>query len=147
MSDLHLELTDAPPEADKQFLRQQIRAFNDDHSPPHAAVRQPGSVRPLCLFVRDADGALQGGLIAETYWGWLDIDILWLRQSRRGQGVGRQLLAQAEAEAVRRGCAWAQVKTFSFQAQAFYEKQGYRVVGEMRDYPPGASFLWMRKDL
>lgn len=52
----------------------------------------------------------------------------------------------AEAEALQRGCSRAKLRTFSFQARGFYEKEGYRVVGELEDYPPGETFYWMQKD-
>ena len=31
---------------------------------------------------------LLGGLTAETYWGWLYIDILWVSEKKRDQGLG-----------------------------------------------------------
>jgi hypothetical protein len=52
----------------------------------------------------------------------------------------------AEGEARARGCSRAKLRTFSFQARGFYEKEGYRIVGELRDDPPGKIFYWMRKD-
>lgn len=33
----------------------------------------------------------------------------------------------AEQEAISRGCQFAQVDTFSFQARPFYEKHGYQL--------------------
>ena len=39
------------------------------------------------------------------------------------------------------------VKTFSFQALEFYTKLGYTIVGELKDYHPGESFFWLRKEL
>ena len=39
------------------------------------------------------------------------------------------------------------LKTFSFQARGFYEKNGYRVTGVIEEYPPGESFFWMVKEL
>jgi hypothetical protein len=38
------------------------------------------------------------------------------------------------------------LRTFSFQARRFYEKEGYRVVGELADYLPGETLYWVRKD-
>ncbi len=57
----------------------------------------------------------------------------------------RRLRAEAEARA--RGCSHVMLTTYSFQARGCYEKEGYRVVGEMTGYPPGAMYCWMRKDL
>ena len=39
------------------------------------------------------------------------------------------------------------LSTFSFQARDFYQRHGYRVVGQLDDYPPGETFYWMRKEL
>ena len=87
------------------------------------------------------------GLTAELYWGWMFVDDLWVHESLRHQGYGSRLLAAAEEEAQKRGCARVWLRTFSFQARAFYEKYGYRVVGQLDDYPPGEVFYWMRKDM
>jgi hypothetical protein len=53
----------------------------------------------------------------------------------------------AEAEAVRRGCHGAQLDTYSFQAQGFYEKLGYAVFGIVEDYPSGHSRIYLSKRL
>ena len=102
---------------------------------------------PLDILIRNAAGEIVGGLIASTYWGWLEVNILWIAEGLRRLGHGRTLLRMAEAEARTRGCAHVMLTTYSFQARGFYEKEGYRVVGEMAGYPPGAVYYWMRKDL
>lgn len=135
-------------EADAEFeemLHQQIREFNNVHSAHHRRARK-GGVTPLNIVVRDADDQIVGGLAATTYWQWLDIDNFWLREDRRGVGIGREVLAMAEAEAIARGCVRVQLRTFDFQARDFYERQGYRVVGTLADYPPGGAMFWMRKE-
>lgn len=141
-----LTLQDEDDAAARGAIHDEIKAFNDAISPHHRAVRPVGP-RPLQLYLHAPDGHLLGGLIAETYWQWLDVDDLWLDETVRGQGVGRVMLAAAEQEARRRGCTAVQLKTFSFQARGFYEKQGYRVVGALDDYPPGATLYWLRKEL
>lgn len=87
-----------------------------------------------------------GGLIGSTYWGWLELDTLWVAEELRRHGYGRTLLRMAEAEARARGCARVMLTTYSFQARGFYAKEGYRVVGELADYPPGSTYYCMRKD-
>lgn len=64
----------------------------------------------------------------------------------RGQGYGKELMARAEEDAVRRGATHAFLTTFSFQAQGFYERLGYRVVGTLDDYPPDGAYYLLRKD-
>ena len=51
-----------------------------------------------------------------------------MKEDLRGQGIGSQLLQQAESEAKKRNCRFAFVNTYQFQAPAFYQKQGYKEV-------------------
>jgi len=130
----------------RDFIRQQLRAFNDTQSEHHRAIRS-AEPTPLDILIKDAAGGIVGGLISSTYWGWLEVNILWVAEGLRRLGHGRTLLGMAEAEARTRGCAHVMLTTYSFQARGFYEKKGYRVVGEMAGYPPGVVYYWMRKDL
>jgi GNAT superfamily N-acetyltransferase len=98
-----------------------IKEFNNRLSPAHKEARTNGA-DPLDIVVYGPDEQVFGALVADTYWGWLDIDIFLLHEDFRRQGLGSRLLDTAEIEARRRGCRRAMVKTFSFQAQGFYEK-------------------------
>jgi ribosomal protein S18 acetylase RimI-like enzyme len=142
---LHFILTETLSPEDRSWVHEQIKAFNNRVSRHHRAIRPVGP-RPLDILLRDDKEKVVGGLIASTYWGWLDIDDLWVTEHLRRQGLGHTLLRMAEEEARERGCSRAKLRTFSFQARGFYEKTGYRVVGQLEDYPPGATFYWMRKD-
>jgi ribosomal protein S18 acetylase RimI-like enzyme len=122
-----------------------MKAFNNQISPYHRHVRTHPP-QPLDLFLRTDGGDIVGGLVADTYWNWLDIEDFWIHIDLRGRGYGRQLLALAEETAQARGCRHAHLTTFSFQARGFYEKVGYQVVGALVDYPPGATYFWLRKD-
>ncbi len=103
--------------------------------------------RKLNIFVRDSDGAILGGVIGGTYWGWLYIDLLWIDESVRRAGYGRKLLKAAEEEAINRGCTQVFLDTFSFQARPFYEKHGYTIFGELKNFPPGHSRCFLQKTL
>ncbi len=146
VGDFTITLTDVPDDEAKTFLTGQIRSFNNAVSPHHLAIRTAGE-RTLNVLMRDAHGALAGGLAGSTYWGWLEVHKLWIAAPLRAQGNGRRLLLAAESEAGQRGCTRVFLTTFSFQARGFYEKQGYRVVGKLEDYPPGAALYTLRKDL
>ena len=65
----------------------------------------------------------------------------------RRKGLGTRLLAEAEAEAARRGCIGVHLETTSFRALPFYRKQGYTVFGELEDCPPGHTCFLLRKSL
>ncbi len=125
---------------DTEFVRGMLADFNR---------RTSGDDNHILLNViaRSADGTICGGLLGGTYWGWLHIDILWVREDLRRHGLGSRLLSAAEAEAIRRGCRHAHVDTFDFQAPGFYGKKGYSVFGEVYDLPPGHRRIYLRKDL
>lgn len=142
----HLIETNNASEADRDFLTTQIKQFNNRFSPPHLHKRTHPP-EPLDLFLRDSIQTIVGGLTASTYWSWLDIDTLWVGEVLRHHGYGSRLLQRAEQLAIQRGCQYAHLTTFSFQARGFYEKHGYYVVGELHDYPPGGTYFWLRKDL
>jgi GNAT superfamily N-acetyltransferase len=111
-----------------------------------AQVGDPGFA-PLTILLRDARDAVAGGLIGETYWGWLFVNVLWVREDARGRGHGSRLLRAAEAEAVERGCHAVWLDTFDFQARPFYERQGYEVFGVLEDCPMGHSRYYLKKVL
>jgi GNAT superfamily N-acetyltransferase len=64
-----------------------------------------------------------------------------------GTGLGRQMLLQAEQEAIARGCRGAWLDTYSFQARRFHERLGYAVFGILNDYPPGQKRIFLHKVL
>ncbi len=144
--DLQIIISESEDQAFAAFLRGQLRAFNDLTSPHHRASRQPGAVSPLNLILVDAGGQRVGGLLASTYWNWLEIDTFFIPPELRRTGIGASLLRSAEQIAIQRGCEHCFLSTYSFQARGFYEKQGYFVVGALEGCPPGATYYWMRKD-
>lgn len=101
----------------------------------------------LCFVLRGPDDEVVGGVIGSTFWNWFHVNLMWLRDDMRGQGYGSKLLSLAEDEARARGAEHAYLDTFSFQAPEFYKKYGYRVYGELDDFPTGHRLYFMTKDL
>jgi GNAT superfamily N-acetyltransferase len=88
-----------------------------------------------------------GGLTGRTSLGLLFIDLFFLPDNLRGDGLGSRLLRLAEDEARQRGCVGAVLYTINFQAPGFYERHGYRVLGTVPCLPPGTSRIFMTKAL
>lgn len=101
----------------------------------------------LCFVIQSADEEIVGGVIGATYWNWLYINLMWIREDLRGKGYGQRLLDLAEEEARKRGAKYAYLDTFSFQAPDFYKKLGYEVFGELPDFPEGHQRYFLKKTL
>jgi N-acylglucosamine-6-phosphate 2-epimerase len=141
--DYSLVVTDELDDEYYQLLQYKLRDYNRRNA-PHM---EPPEAIPLNIRVVDEKERTIGGMAALTYWGWLVIKLLVLDDSQRGNGIGQRLLHLAHEEARRRGCTRAHTMTYDFQALKFYEKYGYRIVGELADYPEGYCYYWLRKDL
>lgn len=92
-------------------------------------------------------GMVDGGLTARIGYAWMFVELLFVPERLRGQGVGCELMLKAEAIARDKGCIGSRLDTFSFQARGFYEKLGYAVFGEITDCPPGHSRYFLHKQL
>ncbi len=125
-----------------------LRALQDGYEAFTEAQIGKDDRREIAFFVRDSKGSVIGG-VKGSYgnYGWLWIDLLWVSEELRGQGYGRKLMTDIEEEAKKGGCRNAYLNSFSFQAVGFYQKLGYRVFGEMEDFPPGHSVSCLTKAL
>ena len=129
-----------PSETEIGYVREKLAQFNTDH------VGGDGHT-PVNIVEYTADGEIIGGILGGTYWGWMYIDILWVAEKYRRQGIGTKLLAEAEKEAVRRGCHHVHLDTMSWQAPGFYRKHGYEVIGTLPDIPDGHQKFLLIKAL
>jgi GNAT superfamily N-acetyltransferase len=137
VNEMHRFEIEEPSAADVAFLEDQLYEFN-------AGATGIDDGRSLGVFLRDAAGRIVAGAAGHTWGETCELRQVWVRASARGAGLGRRLMAEAEAEAVRRGCRQL-VLTYSFQAPGFYGKLGFEVVAELPDYPRGHSHLVLCK--
>ena len=133
-------MNNTPSKQEIDFVRESLMRFND------ARVGSDGHT-PLCLVEYDADGAVIAGLLGGTYWGWMYVDILWVDERYRHNGIGSRLLSAAEAEARGLGCHHVHLDTMSWQAPEFYKKHGYEVIGILPDIPSGNQKYLLMKSL
>ena len=135
-----LELTDAVDEDTRKLILAPLVEYNTSQA-------GPSNGKPVVITMKDELGAVVGGLWGHTGYEWLFTQLLVVPESHRGTGMGSQLMAMAENEAVARGCAGVWLDTFEFQARGFYERIGYEVFAELGNCPTGYSRYFMKKSL
>ncbi|MCP4978787.1 MAG: GNAT family N-acetyltransferase [Maribacter sp.] len=86
-----------------------------------------------------------GGISGNVYWNGLEIDMLWVDDDFRDQGIGRILIMEAEKYAINNGAVVSFLKTVD--AKVYYEKFGYHVYGILEDRPIGTVLYHMKKRL
>lgn len=129
-----------PSESEIEFVNNGLARFND-------AKVGPDNHELLNIVEYDDSGNVIGGILGGTYWGWMHIDILWVDEKFRKQGIGSKLLQAAEDEARRRGAHSVHVDTMSWQAPDFYKKHGYKIISELNDIPKGNKKYHLIKQL
>lgn len=133
-----ISLTDSPDPLDLQVIRED----SDGH---HAAHTPPVDWLPLGAFMRDMQGNMIAGVVGGSYWGWLYISRVWVKDPLRRRSYSLRLLKEAEKEALRRGCKHAFIETQDYDSMLFYENIGYFVTKKTEE--SGATRYSMQKEL
>jgi GNAT superfamily N-acetyltransferase len=102
---------------------------------------------PVQYYLRDAADEVLGGIIGYLWGDWMHLNYVWVAEPARGNGYGRKMVTAAEEYARKRGCRGSYLETFSFQARPMYEKLGYKVIGQIDDFPPGHTQFFLKKAL
>ncbi len=140
MTSEDLRVEDDPRREDVALLDARLYEFN-------AAACGVHDGRSLAVFVREVDGAIVAGLHGWTWGGTGFVQALWVREDLRRRGLGRRILAAAEAEVVHRGCHQMHLGSHSYQAPSFYRRLGYEVIGELPGWPGNDTRVFLRKRL
>jgi GNAT superfamily N-acetyltransferase len=134
-------------EADEgdEFKRYLQGILNEYQETAYPLMEIPQSKR-FMVRVTDESGRVVGGAQMWAYWGWADVSLVALEKDARGRGLGRRLMQAIEDQAREQGCYRMRVETFGNEL-GFYQRMGYRIVGQLEDYPEGYSYYWLHKDL
>jgi GNAT superfamily N-acetyltransferase len=85
-------------------------------------------VVPLAYCAKSQVGQVLGSIYAFIKLGWLEIDMVWVQEKARRQGIATQLLQHIELAGRRLGAHWASLSAGSFQqGLPLYQKQGYQI--------------------
>lgn len=113
---------------DSQFLDTQLQQYNLTTKP----LTQPEAYHSFIKVAKNDQGDMIGGAIAYSsmyHIGYLDT--LWVDERYRGQGIGTELLQQAEQALLEFGCPVCHLDTFDFQGPEFYLNAGYTEFGRL----------------
>ena len=136
----HLVVEDEPNPRDLALLEDKLAAAA-------VAAVGAGDEEEFGIFVRNDGGQIVAGASGSTWGGCCQIHTLWVDGPQRGHGLARELMAEAEAVARRRGCRLVMGLTYDVLTRGFYERLGYRTIGIIEDCPTGTATRWYRKDL
>jgi GNAT superfamily N-acetyltransferase len=131
------QVEDLPDPRDIELLETRIRS-------EASTAMGLGDEVDLAIFVRE-EGAVVAGVSGWTWGDCCELQSLWVQPSLRGRGLGSKLIAAAEAEAVARGCVQTVHFTYEFQARTLYERNGYKLVARVKNFPWGTDALWYHK--
>ncbi|MGI9583981.1 MAG: GNAT family N-acetyltransferase [Acidimicrobiia bacterium] len=137
--DVDIRLRDDPSPDELAHVSRHFRAYNDKHG-----GRFPS--KDIHLFAYGTDGEVVGGLFGDISWGWLHVDVIWVADGYRRQGIGSSLMDRSEVEAVAMGVHSAYLETTDFQALGFYKRRGYEVFAKLDDQPPGHVCYYLKND-
>ncbi|HEV7405035.1 MAG TPA: GNAT family N-acetyltransferase [Chthoniobacteraceae bacterium] len=131
------------------LVRQWLREYNWTANPHFMErIHQPEHEARALVLLAGAGSEIVGGLLAETQLAWLRISIMAVRPEWRSRGIGAALLAEAERQAMARGCRQAYVDTMEYQAPRFYLAHGFQIAGRIPDWDShGHAKLYLTKRL
>lgn len=141
---MKIELAPSPSKSDLATISQGIKSFNEEHMPDELVHEQDTR---FAVFAKDDSGNVVGGIRATAFWNYCIIELLWLSEATRGKGIGSKLINETETYAREKGFQYIRTETLEFQAKPFYEKLGYKVYGELDNYPKGHTTYCLVKEL
>jgi len=124
----------------EELLDERIYAFN-------VAATGFADGQRISIRADNGVGRFVGGLSGWAWGGCGYVNVLWVADDHRRQGIGTRLMDAAEAVALAGGCVTMALSTHTFQAPAFYQRRGYIEIGRTPDYPRGHAQVHMRKSL
>lgn len=137
IDELKIQTLNNPPKAITGLLKAGLTAYNLTCIPQLTNL----SDDKFIVVARDDRGEIIGGVSAEFDFGWMFVDILWVADGQRGQGLGARLLHTAEQVALEHDIDRCYLMTSEFQAPRFYPRHGYREITRTRERPPGYDMI------
>jgi ribosomal protein S18 acetylase RimI-like enzyme len=138
-----VKVTRATYKETKDFSKEQWKIADQEHYREAVDWKQ----RKIILKATENE-KLVGVIKLKLEGGICDVESIIVRADKRGRGVGKALMKQAEVFAKRGGCHFLEFVTgVDWDARVFYKKLGYKVLLELPNYYHHRDFLWYGKYL
>lgn len=108
-----------------------------------AAQFGPRDETPFSILAHSAEDALLGGVNGVIHWRWLYIRHLWVEQNYRRLGYAKKLISTAKDLAYERNYIGVYIDTFDTNTAHFYENVGFKIYGEIPDFPIGFNRIFL----
>ena len=111
-----------------------------------ASLRQP----QVAFLVARVDGKAQGcGAVVDSGEGWAEVKRMFVAPAARGLKLGRRLLDEIGAIAIRRGARVLRLEMGGLQPEALglYRSAGFVEIGPFGAYRPDPLSIFMEKTL
>ena len=96
------------------------------------------------FIAEDEDGVI-GGCTGSIGWGWMNINNLFVRESKRHNGLGTRLLDQALKLAVNKKITQISIPTIFDDVETFLVKKGFILDGVLENRPNGYLYRFMSR--
>lgn len=123
------------------MIQKGITEFNKQEHPESEifkVYREKGYNDPFGFYAL-LDNQIVGGIISRKKMQWLDIDILFINQNFRNHKIGSHLMNRVIEYCKKENLIGLHLYTLDFQARGFYEKQGFKLIAEIKDWPKGIT--------
>ncbi|MDU3583217.1 GNAT family N-acetyltransferase [Clostridium butyricum] len=129
-------------EEESELIVDKIVEYNLSKVP----IIQESSFIWINRVIVDTYGDIIAGINSKMYcWNCLYIDVLWVKEEYRKEGLGSKILNEIEKVAKDKGCYLIHLDTFDFQAKDFYLKHGYDIFGILDECPQRHKRYFMKK--
>ncbi|EMU54683.1 GNAT family N-acetyltransferase [Clostridium butyricum] len=129
-------------EEESELIVDKIVEYNLSKVP----IIQESSFIWINRVIVDTYGDIIVGINSKMYcWNCLYIDVLWVKEEYRKEGLGSKILNEIEKVAKDKGCYLIHLDTFDFQAKDFYLKHGYDIFGILDECPQRHKRYFMKK--
>lgn len=117
-----------------------LKAYNESKVGPYTFY-------PYTIHVESSDSKVVAGLKGDLFGNLARVDLLWVHESYRKNGIGSMLINALEKYAIEKKCNIIHLDTADFQAKGFYTKCGFNVVATLENHFMGREGYIMRKNL